>query len=291
MYISFCGRGVPVLKKCRHLEHWIGVVQLGCTPRPGLSLSKNFIIMSSSAQLDPYVAQAQNDDVSTLQKIEGMYSYSEKSMLISYQVDLNKIVQGAQAGMLTTRASDGHLHSRAMTPVTREAQFMCCRVPVSCEYTASSKTQINLLFFANNSSPKFQEIRNDNHVNLSFFHTISSSTHWASISGIARVIDDRSVIKRYWSPGYVSSALTKVACSYRLPLSSIGSYFGDLGDGIHKGNEDDPRVAIIEVVPNEVRYWLPTSCPEAPPVQGKVTVSGELRTITKEEVSTLEVHL
>ena len=76
MYISFCGRGVPVLKKCRHLEHRIGVVQLGCTPRPGLSLSKNFIIMSFNVQLDPYVAQAQNDDVSTLQKIEGMYSHS-----------------------------------------------------------------------------------------------------------------------------------------------------------------------------------------------------------------------
>jgi hypothetical protein len=76
-------------------------------------------------------------------------------------------------------------------------------------------------------------------------------------------------------------------------LSSIGSYFGDLGDGTHKGDENDPRVAIIEVVPDEVRYWLPTSCPGvqegAPAVQGKVTVSGELRTITKEEVSTLEV--
>jgi len=30
--------------------------------------------MSSNTQLDPYVAQAQNDDVSALQKIEGMYA-------------------------------------------------------------------------------------------------------------------------------------------------------------------------------------------------------------------------
>jgi hypothetical protein len=37
-------------------------------------------------------------------------------------VDLNKIIQGAQTGMLTTRASDGHLHSRAMTPACREVQ-------------------------------------------------------------------------------------------------------------------------------------------------------------------------
>jgi pyridoxine/pyridoxamine 5'-phosphate oxidase len=61
---------------------------------------------------------------------------------------------------------------------------------------------INLVFLANNSSPKFQEIQNDNHVNLSFFHT--SSMHWASISGVARVTEDKSVIKKYWSSGYVT---------------------------------------------------------------------------------------
>jgi hypothetical protein len=74
-------------------------------------------------------------------------------------------------------------------------------------------------------------------------------------------------------------------------LSSIGPYFGDLGDGIHKGDENDPRVAVIEVVPEEIRYWLAAGCPisrgvqeVASAVQGKVPVSGELRTITKEEV-------
>ena len=78
---------------------------------------------------------------------------------------------------------------------------------------------------------------------------------------------------------------------------SIGSYFGDLGDGIHKGDENDPRVAIIEVVPDEIRYWLASSLPVAAQevaskIQGKVNVPGELRTITKAEVSsTLEVIL
>lgn len=54
-------------------------------------------------------------------------------------------------------------------------------------------------------------------------------------------------------------------------------------------------MAVIEVVPDEVRYWLPTGgCISrgvqevASAVQGKVTVPGELRMITKEEVSTLE---
>ncbi|KAN0107179.1 hypothetical protein V8E52_010381 [Russula decolorans] len=200
--------------------------------------------MSSNVQLDPFVAQALNDNVAPLQKIE----------------DLNKIIQGAQTGMLTTRASDGHLHSRAMTPASPK--------------TGSEPQNVltNLIFIANNSSPKFQEIQNDNHVNLSFFHT--SSMHWASISGVARVTEDKSVIKRYWS-------------------SSIGSYFGDLGDGVHKGDENDPRVAVIEVVPDEIRYWLASSLPVSAQevvstVQGKVTVPGELRTITNEEIQLVQ---
>ncbi|KAH9998467.1 hypothetical protein BJV74DRAFT_883157 [Russula compacta] len=213
--------------------------------------------MSSLVQLDPYTAQAQNDNVTLLQKIQ----------------DLHKIIQAAQTGMLTTRASDGYFHARAMTPVGRQFQYVFNLSPsrdhgYSC--TAYSNTQVNLVFIANNTSPKFQEIQNDNHVNVSFFDT--ATTHWASFSGIARVIEDTSVIKKYWS-------------------SSIAAYFGDLGDGIHKGDENDPRVAAIEVVPDEVRYWLATSGSIsrgvqeiASAAQGKVTVPGELRTITKEEV-------
>ena len=76
-----------------------------------------------------------------------------------------------------------------------------------------------------------------------------------------------------------------------LRLSSIAPYFGDLGDGVHKGDENDPRVAAIEVVPDEVRYWLakgPISRGVqeiASAVQGNVAAPGELRTITKQEVS------
>ncbi|KAH9961256.1 hypothetical protein BC827DRAFT_1203499 [Russula dissimulans] len=198
--------------------------------------------MSSNVQLDPYLAYAQNNNVTTLQKID----------------DLHKLVQAAQTGMLTTRASDGHLHARAMTPV---GPF--------------SNNQVNLVFIANNASPKFQELQNDSNVNVSFFDT--STSDWASFSGIARVIDDRSVIKKHWS-------------------SCIASYFGDLGDGIHKGDENDPRVAAIEVIPDEVRYWLATrgaiarnvqeiaAVARSAVTQGAFTIAGELRTITKEEI-------
>jgi hypothetical protein len=42
--------------------------------------------MSSNVQLDPFVAQAQNDDVAPLQKIEGTYYYhlGKRTMRISY---------------------------------------------------------------------------------------------------------------------------------------------------------------------------------------------------------------
>jgi hypothetical protein len=72
---------------------------------------------------------------------------------------------------------------------------------------------------------------------------------------------------------------------------SMASYFGDLGDGVHRGDENDPRVAAIEVIPDEIRYWLATSGSVSRSIQevasavsGKVTVPGELRTITQEEV-------
>ncbi|KAI9509427.1 hypothetical protein F5148DRAFT_1346527 [Russula earlei] len=202
---------------------------------------------ATGVQLDPYLAKAQNDNVTPSQKIEGTYP-----------------LPGAQTGMLTTRAQDGHLHSRAMTPAGREP-FLAYRSQPTKSTSSSSPTT---------ASPKFKELQNDSHANVSFFDT--STTNWASFSGIARVIDDRSVIKKYWS-------------------SCIGPYFGDLGDGIHKGDENDPRVAAIEVIPDEVRYWLATSGEISSGVQevasrtqGTVAVTGELRTITKQEIQLVQ---
>ncbi|KAH9978675.1 hypothetical protein BGW80DRAFT_1435123 [Lactifluus volemus] len=168
--------------------------------------------MSTSAQLDPYTANAQNDDVTLTQKIK----------------DLHKIIRDAQTGMLTTRASNGYLHSRAMTPIS-----------------PGSDSQLNLLFFANNASPKFQELENDSHVNVCFLDT--AATHWASYSGLPSI-------------GVIRTPLgTDLDTVDAISLYSIGAYYGDLGDDVHKGDENDPRVVIIEVVPSEVRYWLATS--------------------------------
>ncbi|KAI9461321.1 hypothetical protein BJY52DRAFT_221542 [Lactarius psammicola] len=191
--------------------------------------------MSYNVQLDPYTANAENTSVSSLQKIK----------------DLHEVLRGAQTGMLTTQAS-GHLHARAMTPVG-----------------PYSESQVNLAFIANNASPKFQELQNDDRVNVSFFD--KSSTNWASFSGVAKVIEDRSVIKKHWNP-------------------RISAYFGDVDDS-HKGDENDPRVVVIEVVPNEIHYWLAKSGAISRGVQevvktvrGEVSIPGELRIITAEEI-------
>jgi len=155
--------------------------------------------------------------------------------------------------MLVTRDANGNLHSRAMNPST--------------PYT---DTQINLIFLANNVSHKFEEIENDAHVNVSFCDP--SSTNWASYSGRARITQDKELIHKYWS-------------------SSITGYIGDLKDGVHKGDENDPRIAVIEVIPDEIKYWVSKHSAAIRTVQvaanaamGKATCPGELRIISKEEI-------
>lgn len=69
------------------------------------------------------------------------------------------------------------------------------------------------------------------------------------------------------------------------------AWFGDLKDGVHKGDSNDPRVSVIEVVPDEIRYWLPNKGRVGQALDigvhalmGKVSSAGELRTISKQEV-------
>lgn len=78
----------------------------------------------------------------------------------------------------------------------------------------------------------------------------------------------------------------------QIHTSRTAGYFGDLGDGIHKGDENDPRVSIIEVIPDEIHYWVATRTSIGQTVSvaisaitGKGSAPGELRTINKSEVS------
>ncbi|KIY74348.1 hypothetical protein CYLTODRAFT_385158 [Cylindrobasidium torrendii FP15055 ss-10] len=155
-----------------------------------------------ASTLDPYTQKAEANKYSPQEKISS----------------LHELVKSCSTGMLTTRAEDGSMHSRAMVPTSPH-----------------NATQVNLVFIGNNSSHKFEEVQHDSHVNVSFYNT--SSTSWASFSGKARISRDQEAIKKHWS-------------------SSMGAYFGDLKDGVHKGDVNDPRISIIEVVPDEVRFWV-----------------------------------
>jgi len=200
--------------------------------------------MSTTSQkvLDPYTKDAENTEMTPQKKIDG----------------LKEIIKEAKSAMMTTRSSTGCMHSRAMTPCTPK----------------HGDHGLHFVFLGNNASPKFEEIQHDSHVNVSFYD--KTSTDWVSVSGVAKVSQDKEMIKAHWS-------------------HFVSAYYGDLGDGIHKGDENDPRVSIIEVVPDEIRYWKSTSGSigkVAHQAYGAVTghgsAPGEMRTITSQEIQLTE---
>lgn len=101
----------------------------------------------------------------------------------------------------------------------------------------------------------------------------SSSQNWASITGKATVTDNSDPrIKELH--GAFSSA-----------------WFGDLGDGVHNGTADDPRVALIEVKADYITYWLSTSTKlgflkeiAESTMTGQVATTGVTRELKKEAV-------
>lgn len=225
----------------------------------------------SNPELDPVTSKTTNTEITPLQKIEGFH----------------KLIDNADTAMLVTRCESGALHSRAMTPCRRTYYSDSAVNHGSDITTAIEPTQINLFFIANNASHKFDELKHDSNVNVSFYD--KNTTGWASVSGIAKVTQDKDLIKKFWSPmfGYP-------LCSLRPPTDysdRITSFFGDLNDGKHDGSKDDPRVSLIEVIPNEIRYWVSTSSTISRTaeiaygaVTGKVQAPGEFRVISDTEV-------
>ena len=141
----------------------------------------------TSAEMDPYTAKSQNDDLTLQQKVDG----------------LRTILSNAKTGMLTTRDVNGIMHSRAMAPCEGMMHFqnidrlLTPRMLFNRCAIAKSGMQITLVFIANNKSHKFEEIKHDEHVNVSFLD--EKSTSWASFAGIASIINDRDTIKEHWT--------------------------------------------------------------------------------------------
>ncbi|KAI1775512.1 hypothetical protein F4818DRAFT_51813 [Hypoxylon cercidicola] len=130
---------------------------------------------------------------------------------------LDKFVTSCKFGMMTTRdASTGKLVSRCMAVAAKE------------------HGGVDQLFFTNTESKKTDELENDSHVNIAF---LDSSGQWASISGTTSIETDRSEVKKYYQP-------------------TLKAWLGDLGDGIHDGSENDPRIGIIRVKMTTATYSI-----------------------------------
>lgn len=93
----------------------------------------------------------------------------------------------------------------------------------------SKRSGPDFLFLSNTNSQKFKDLEANKEVNLSFED--SSQHDWISVTGeaVTRSNEDPR-IKEIWSKG-------------------IAVWFGDVGDGVHNGGPEDPRMKLIEVQP------------------------------------------
>lgn len=145
----------------------------------------------TNPELDPVTSNATNTEITPLEKIEGFH----------------KLIDDASTAMLVTRSENGTLHSRAMTPCRRTfpSNSTVDHPPDRTVTTAIVPTQIGLFFIANNASHKFDEIKHDSNVNVSFYD--QKTTGWASVSGTARISQDKDLIKKFWSSMFVRDSV------------------------------------------------------------------------------------
>ena len=120
---------------------------------------------------------------------------------------LRKLVKGARVAMLTTVAPDGALRSRPMAAL---------KAPLGEE----------LWFFTRASAPKAEEIRDNDHVNVTF--TDAESDRYLSVSGRASVVKDPTRIAELWS-------------------GRLKAWFPD--------GKKDPDLALLRVHVDCAEYW------------------------------------
>ncbi len=126
---------------------------------------------------------------------------------------LYELIEDIELAMLTTRRPDGRLVSRPMATQKREADA-------------------DLWFVANIESHKMDELEHDPNVNVAYFDT--DSREWVSVSGTARISQDRDRIRelyeRTWKAWFPKE------------------------DERRDGSPDDPRLALIFVDADSVTY-------------------------------------
>lgn len=163
---------------------------------------------------------------------------------------LFELIDEIETAMFTTRRPDGHLVSRPMA-------------------TQKRADGADLWFVTARDTEKLDEIRFDPQVNLSYYK--DRTREWVSVSGRARVVDDRGKIRELYQPDW-------------------RAWFGDEGNAKH-GTPDDPRMILIGV-DVEMAVFLEINKPQAvvlfEVVKGMITGKspnvGEVRQVDGDEI-------
>ncbi|HUP88689.1 MAG TPA: pyridoxamine 5'-phosphate oxidase family protein [Longimicrobiales bacterium] len=164
--------------------------------------------------------------------------------------ELYELIEGIEIAMFTTRREDGQLVSRPMA-------------------TQARSEGADLWFATDLQTHKMDELRFDEHVNVSYYK--DASREFVSVSGTARVVTDRNKIIELWRPDWKA-------------------WFS--GTGEHAGTANDPRIALIAVEAESVMYMKndkPRPVVAFEVVKAIMTGStpdvGEIRQVSKRELS------
>jgi len=95
--------------------------------------------------------------------------------------ELDKLIEGIETAMFTTRRHDGHLVSRPMA-------------------TQKRISETDLWFVTDADTDKLDELRMDPHVCCSYYN--NKSREWVSVSGVARISRDKKRIHQLYEPDW-----------------------------------------------------------------------------------------
>ena len=166
--------------------------------RPAIKKTKSSESTKPTSQdMASVSSKMQNDNVSPAKKIEELYS----------------LVEGIDIAMMTCRSIDGTLVSRPMS-------------------TQEKRPRVDFWFVTSTETHKVDDIQAQPEVNLAYYN--NKSHEWVSVSGTARIVTDRDLIRTLYKPDWQV-------------------WFGDEGDN-RNGGPMDPRLALIEVEAHEATY-------------------------------------
>jgi Pyridoxamine 5'-phosphate oxidase like len=100
--------------------------------------------------------------------------------------------------------------------------------------------------------------------NIAYLDVVSGS--WASISGTASILSNKEVVQKFYSP-------------------TLKIWLGDLGDGVHDGGPNDPRIGVIKVESKSAVHVCPRKGMIGRAVDtGKAISKGDVPPINKKRI-------